>query len=184
MSTALSLAITSLKQGKVIAYPTEAVYGLGCDPANEQAVLSLLKLKQRPVEKGLILVAGDFELLEPFVDLSTLSFERIQQIKQSWPGPVSWILPKSNTCPPWISGRFNSVAVRVSTHPVINELSAQFASAIVSTSANPAGEPPATTVQQIYDMFDKQLAEVIDAPLGNEASPSQIFDAVSGKQIR
>ena len=184
MNSEITSAVTALKQGLVIAYPTEAVYGLGCDPTNEQAVLSLLALKQRPIEKGLILVAGDFELLAPFVDITSLSKQSWLRIMQSWPGAVTWVLPKSKACPAWISGKFDSVAVRVSTHQVVGDLSAKFGLPIVSTSANLAGLEPALNCQQVKLMFNDTLGQVIDAPLGENAQPSKIFDGVTGKQYR
>jgi L-threonylcarbamoyladenylate synthase len=184
MISEMNLAISALKKGLVIAYPTEAVYGLGCDPTNQQAVSSLLKLKQRTVEKGLILVAGDFELLAPFVDISSLSDQMWQQIEQSWPGAVTWVLPKSKHCPSWISGQFDSVAVRVSAHPVVTKLTRDFNLPIVSTSANLAGVAPALNAQQVRTMFEQRLGRIIDAPLGENKTPSKIFDAITGKQLR
>lgn len=184
MSSEIKAAIASLKQGKVIAYPTEAVFGLGCDPTNQQAVLSLLELKRRAVEKGLILVAGDFELLAPFVDTSSLTHCRLQEIVQSWPGAVTWVFPKSKQCPMWISGQFDSVAVRVSAHPIVIDLTKSFNLPIVSTSANVTGVTPALSAQEVHAMFELHPAQVIDAPLGSSKIPSKIFDAVTGQQYR
>jgi len=182
--TDLSLAITSLKQGLVIAYPTEAVFGLGCDPLCQDAVQALLNFKQRPVSKGLILIAGDFKLLAPFVDVEKIPGEIWQKIIQSWPGPYTWVLPKSDACPSWVSGDFSSVAVRVSDHSIVRQLTEQFERPIVSTSANLAGQPPALNAQDVFSMFGDSLGEVIDAPLGDQQQPSQIFDALTGKQFR
>lgn len=184
MAVDLSNAIASLKQGLVIAYPTEAVYGLGCDPLNQSAVQRLLTFKQRPVSKGLILIAGDFELLAPYVDLSAIPSERWLEISSTWPGPYTWVLPKSPLCPAWVSGDFDSVAVRVSNHPVVSELTKQYTRPIVSTSANLTGEIPAINALQVFTMFGDSLGDVIDAPLGEQAQPSQIFEALSGKKLR
>ena len=96
--------IDALNAGGVIAYPTEAVYGLGCDPDNEAAVLALLSIKQRPVEKGLILVAANYSQLLPYVDDKAIPLEKRYQIFSSWPGHVSWVLPASQTAPMWITG--------------------------------------------------------------------------------
>ncbi|NRA59583.1 MAG: Sua5/YciO/YrdC/YwlC family protein [Psychrobium sp.] len=184
MAIDLSSALTSLKQGLVIAYPTEAVYGLGCDPMNQHAVQTLLNHKQRPVKKGLILVAGSFDELAPYVDLSNISDVIWQKINATWPGPYTWVLPKSKLCPSWISGEFDSVAVRVSKHQVIAQLSKSYKGAIVSTSANLAGQTPALNALQVFAMFGNSLGDVIDAPLGDANNPSQIFDALTGKQFR
>ena len=184
MAIDLSAAIASLKQGLVIAYPTEAVYGLGCDPMNQHAVQTLLNLKQRPMKKGLILVAGSFEHLAPYVDLSNIPADVWQKINATWPGPYTWVLPKSTLCPAWISGDFDSVAIRVSANPVIGQLSKSSKGAIVSSSANLAGQEPATNALQVFAMFGDNLGDVIDAPLGQDDRPSQIFDAATGKQCR
>lgn len=184
MNNEYKLAISALQQGRIIAYPTEAVFGLGCDPANEQAVLSLLKIKQRSLSKGLILVAGDFKLLAPFVDINAISDETWNKINTTWPGPVTWVLPKSEKCPGWISGQFNSVAVRVSEHPVIKDLANEFGGALVSTSANPSGVAPAINAQQVSMMFGNALGMIIDAPLGASNKPSEIFDGITGQQFR
>jgi len=182
--TDLSLAITRLKQGRVIAYPTEAVYGLGCDPMCQDAVQTLVDFKRRPINKGLILVAGDFELLAPFVDVVKIPDDMWKKINQSWPGPYTWVLPKSTHCPPWVSGDFDSVAVRVSDHPIVKQLTAQFKQPIVSTSANLAGLAPALNAQQVTSMFGDSLGEIVDAPLGEQRQPSQILDAMTGKRFR
>jgi len=184
MAVDLSSALASLKQGLVIAYPTEAVYGLGCDPLNQHAVQTLLNFKQRPMSKGLILIAGDFDLLAPYVDISAIPKQRWLQISATWPGPFTWVLPKSRLCPSWVSGDFDSVAIRVSDHAVVRQLTQRYNKPIVSTSANLAGEAPASNALQVFAMFGDSLGDVIDAPLGEQMQPSQIFDAVSGKQFR
>lgn len=184
MPDVIDTAIVSLKQGLVIAYPTEAVFGLGCDPLNESAVQSLLDFKQRSVRKGLILIAGDFSLLAPFVDISDLSEEIFQKILATRQEPTTWVIPKSERCPAWISGEFDSVAVRISTHPTVRALSAGFNCPIVSTSANLAGKAPALNAKEVEGMFGLRLGAIVDQPLGNWDQPSRIFDALTGQQFR
>ena len=94
-----------LKNGDVIAYPTEAVFGLGCDPNSEAAVLTLLKLKQRSIDKGLILIASHYQQLLPYIDDSSLNKEQKQLAFTSWPGPVTWIFPKNRTTPYFLTGK-------------------------------------------------------------------------------
>jgi L-threonylcarbamoyladenylate synthase len=179
-----SEAVDALKQGGVIAYPTEAVFGLGCDPCNAAAVAQLLTLKQRPVEKGLILIAADYNQLLPFIDLQRLPDSRRQQILNSWPGPVTWTLPKSAQCPEFISGSFDTVAVRVSAHPVVQTLCLEYGGAIVSTSANLAGDEPARTAATLAPQLVDKLAAVIDRAVGGRAAPSEIRDGVTGAILR
>ena len=123
-----------LHTGGVIAYPTEAVWGLGADPFNSAAVDRLLALKQRSIDKGLIIVAANIEQLESY--LLTLSSQQREQLETSWPGPITWLVPNNNMFPPWICGRYTKVALRVSRHPVVQSLCLAFGGPIVSTSAN------------------------------------------------
>lgn len=176
--------ITPLAAGEVIAYPTEAVFGLGCDPDNEAAVLALLAIKQRPVEKGLILIAANFDQLRPYIDETKISSERLEQIFASWPGHVSWVLPASNHAPSWITGKFTTIAVRVSAHPVVQQLCLAFGKPLVSTSANVAGEPAITDYQQLKCTLGKQVAAIVEGPLGGAKQPSQIRDALTGEIFR
>ncbi|MGL5288697.1 MAG: Sua5/YciO/YrdC/YwlC family protein, partial [Aeromonas sp.] len=90
MPNKFELAVAALQQDGVIAYATEAVFGLGCDPDSEVAVQRLLAIKQRPVEKGLILIAADMAQLQDYIDVSQLSGNQLAQVKASWPGPFTW----------------------------------------------------------------------------------------------
>ncbi len=143
MARTLSIdeAAPLLQRGGLLAYPTEAVWGLGCDPDNEAAVLRLLQLKQRPVEKGLILVAAHLDPLRRWLDLPALPPERLARVAASWPGPHTWVMPAAAGAPAWITGGRDSIAVRISAHPVVVALCEAFGGVVVSTSANRGGEP-------------------------------------------
>lgn len=182
--TTIENAIEQLTAGEVIAYPTEAVYGLGCDPANEQAVLKLLAIKQRPVEKGLILIAANYSQLLPYVNDKAIPLERRYQIFSSWPGHISWVLPASTNAPAWITGKFDTIAVRVSAHPIVQQLCQAYGKPIVSTSANLAGEPAITDYQQLLASIGLKVAAIVDGPLGGAAQPSQIRDGLTGDIFR
>lgn len=171
-----------LRAGGVIAYPTEAVYGLGCDPRNSDAVAALLEIKQRPWQKGMILIAASFEQLQPY--LAPLNSELQSKLSETWPGPVTWLLPAAPTAPWWITGEHNTIAVRVTDHPLVVELCNQFGSAIVSTSANLAGQPPAKSIHQIQKHFDNRLDYILHGSLGGRERPSEIRDGLTGKVIR
>ncbi|HIG36186.1 MAG TPA: tRNA threonylcarbamoyladenosine biosynthesis protein RimN, partial [Oceanospirillaceae bacterium] len=100
----LQCATQNLKLGGVIAYPTEAVWGFGCDPWDDKAVARMLNLKQRPMHKGLILVASQLCQLQPLI--KHLSNAQIEQLRQTWPGPTTWLLPDPESWePPWIKGQ-------------------------------------------------------------------------------
>ena len=182
----LSNALNVLQNQGVIAYPTESVFGLGCDPDCERAIEKILQIKKRPAHKGLILIAANIEQLKNYADFSSLNAMQLAAIKKTWPGPFTWVIAaKKNLCK-LISGDFDSVAVRVSAHPVVQQLCLQFGKPIISTSANLSGLEPCTTSQQVNDMFAKQplLESIIDAPVTGLSAPSQIYDARSGKRLR
>lgn len=172
-----------LCRGEVIAYPTEAVWGLGCSPFDEQAVLKLLKIKQRDFDKGVILVAGDIAQFDDY--LQPLSDEQRQTLKASWPGPHTWIVPDLNhQIPQWIKGRFDSVALRVTDHPVVAGLCKAVGGPIVSTSANPQGKSPAIHQWQVERYFSGQLAAVTAGSIGKNAKPTEIRDLLTGEIVR
>lgn len=185
MLSAVADAAQCLKQGKVLAYPTEAVWGLGCDPYNEQAFLEILKLKQRPIEKGVILLAGHLAQVEHLLD--SLNANIRQQVIASWSQSseraTTWLLPASADIPTWIKGHHPKVAVRVTTHPLCVELCQAFGSFIVSTSANPAGLNPALSLSQAQAYFTEQL-HYLNGELGACREPSRIVDAETGEIIR
>jgi len=170
-----------LHHGAVIAYPTEAVYGLGCDPLNEAAVKRLLALKSRPAEKGLILIAANFEQVSIFIKPIPTKIK--DKLKTSWPGPVTWLLPALEAVPHWLRGDSERIAVRVSDHPVVREICDQFGGAIVSTSANPAGKNPSITAFKVNAYFGRELP-VIHGRLGGLSATTPILDALTGEVVR
>ena len=172
-----------LAQGGVIAYPTEAVFGLGCDPNNEAAVERILTLKQRPRDKGLLLVAADIQQIAPL--LAGLAPEMVSKLEQSWPGPVTWLIPDpDNYYPEWIKGQHSSVAIRVSAHPVVRQLCQAFGQPIVSTSANLADEPEIRCRLILQETFGDKIDFTVEGELGDASQPSTIKDLVTGATLR
>lgn len=180
----LADAAAALKNGGVLAYPTEAVWGLGCDPSNEAAVMRLLAIKRRPVDKGLILIAANLDQLRPFLDLAALPSERLAEVLSTWPGPHTWVMPASPQAPRWVTGAHTGIAVRVSAHPVVVTLCTVFGGALVSTSANRGGEPPPVSLASL----DPDLLAQTDGRLDGETSrldrPTPIRDALTGAVLR
>ncbi|WP_028116939.1 L-threonylcarbamoyladenylate synthase [Ferrimonas senticii] len=174
----------TINQGGVIAYPTEAVFGLGCDPMNQAAVERLLQIKQRPVEKGLILVAASFGQLRPFVDESVLDEARQQQIFSRWPGPYTWVMPVRAGVPKWLTGQFDTLAVRVSDHPAVQDLCCAAGGPVVSTSANLSGQPALTLGGEVVEQLGHLLDGVVMGEVGGNLAPSTIMDARSGDILR
>lgn len=179
----IQLACEALKQGNIIAYPTEAVWGLGCDPFNETAVNKVLRLKDRSINKGLILIAGSVDQFEPL--LSGLSIEHRSKLDASWPGHITWLVPDpGQLIPQWIKGSHQSVAIRVSAHPVVQELCSTFAGPLVSTSANVAGEEEIRSRVILKDQFADNIACIVDGEIGQAAKPSEMRELYSGNVIR
>ena len=174
-------AVKAIRRGEVIAYPTEAVFGLGCDPWDEEAVLTLLDIKQRPWHKGLILVASDFNQINDFV--APLSSEILQQLEATWPGPVTWVLPARETTPAYLTGDHDSIAIRVTAHPIAKQLCDAAGHALVSTSANLAGLPPAKYHRQVRWQLP-EIKTIVHGQCGNADKPSQIRDALTGQILR
>lgn len=171
-----------LHRGGVIAYPTEAVWGLGCNPFDPDAVDYLLSLKQRPQSKGLILIAASIDQIEPFID--HLDDLQRQRLKNSWPGPVTWLVPDNHRAPPAITGDFDTLALRVTAHPIAAALCRAFGGPIVSTSANIQGRPPARTRLEVRRYFRNALDAMTPGEIGNQANPSEIRHLVSGQIVR
>ncbi|WP_439844103.1 Sua5/YciO/YrdC/YwlC family protein [Aeromonas dhakensis] len=184
MSKEFELAVAALQHDGVIAYATEAVFGLGCDPDSEAAVQRLLAIKQRPVEKGLILIAADLAQLQDYIDLDQLTSEQLARVEASWPGPFTWIMPARPDTPAWLTGQFDTLAVRVTAHPQVQALCRAFGKPLVSTSANLTGEEPARRLADIGELLVSQLAYILPGEVGGQANPSEIKDARTGAVIR
>lgn len=179
----LSQASARLKKGEVIAYPTEAVFGLGCDPDCQSAVMTLLQLKQRSIDKGLILIASHFKQLIPYIDETALTIEQQQKAIASWPGPITWLMPKNKTTPYFLTGQYNSIAVRVTNHPLVCQLCDLFGKPLVSTSANLSGHEPCRTVIEVTKQFGDTLP-ILQGETGQRSQPSEIRDIKTGQIIR
>jgi len=180
---AISSIVDVLKKEYVIAYPTEAVFGVGCDPDSETAVKRLLELKQRPMEKGLILIAANFEQLKPYIDDAALTPEQREAVFACWPGPVTFVFPAKASTPRWLTGRFNSLAVRVTNHPQVIALCEAFGKPLVSTSANLSGLEPCRTAQEVLAQFGENFP-VLHGTTGGRQNPSEIRDALTGALFR
>jgi L-threonylcarbamoyladenylate synthase len=177
-------AITCLTQGEVILYPTEAVFGLGCDPDNQQAVEKLLAIKQRPVEKGLILIADNYGQLLKYVDDAKIPMDKRANIFSSWPAAITWVMPASKDTSKWLTGQFDTIAVRVTNHPTVKRLCQEFGKPLVSTSANLTGQETVISIEQAKAQFAEQVSFYVDEPLGGNTQPSTIKDAMTGKIFR
>lgn len=179
----LTQAKRCIEAGGIVAYPTEAVYGLGCDPLDAQAVLRLLRIKRRKLEQGLILIGSRFEHVAPFI--GAIGQRALERVRRSWPGPHTWLLPAAPAVPPWIRGAHTSVALRVTAHPLAAALCETVGGAIVSTSANRHGQPPARSALQLrLGLLGPEIDFILAGTTGSALRPTAIRDALSGQTIR
>ena len=167
------------KSGGVFAYPTESVFGLGCNPDNEEAVMRLLAIKNRPASKGLILIASDFSQVEKYLEPLATPQKKLTQASQT-----TYIFPAKQSTPRWLRGNFDGLAIRVTKHPLAKELCDALGSALVSTSANISGLEPAMTVDEVSLQLGSKIDAILDGELGNLSKPSEIRDSISGEKIR
>lgn len=181
MSLALRRAVRALEDGGVIAYPTEAVWGLGCDPADPLACARLLALKRRPVEKGLIVIAARLEDLGDW--LAPVPAAQAQKALQSWPGPYTWLWPVTAAAPVWVTGGQPRLAIRLTAHPLARALCEAFGP-LISTSANRSGETPARSASQVRLRFGQRLDALLPGATGGAARPTEIRDLLSGEVLR
>ena len=178
----MGAAAALLRGGGVLAYPTEGVYGLGCDPDNRAAFERIFAMKRRSPEQGVLLIAADFRQLADWIgDAPDAALERA---RAAWPGAHTFIFPRSPRVPEWVAGGHEGIALRVTAHAPSAALCRAFGGPIVSTSANRHGEPPARSAQEAASLFGNALDGVLDAPLGGLDRPTPITDAVSGAIIR
>ncbi len=178
----IAQAVRVLRAGAVLAYPTEAVFGLGCDPIDEQAVHRILAMKRRAVGKGLIVIGARLDHVAPFI--APLSPNERAQLLASWPGPVTWLAPAAPSAPYWLTGGQATIAVRVSAHPIAAALCNRFSGAIVSTSANKTGQAPARSALATRLAFGVDVDYVMPGACGGRAMPSEIRELTSGAVIR
>lgn len=171
-----------LEAGQVIAYPTEAVYGLGCDMFHAEAVSHLLALKQRPEDKGVIVLVANWEQVWPLVERAAISKAQLEAAEKTWPGFVTWVFPKSKEVPSFISGGHPGIAIRMSAHPVAHALCRK--GPIVSTSANVAGLPPARDIHALSQFFPEGVSGVVAGDLGGNFAVSEIYNILDGSALR
>ncbi len=157
--------VKTLKNGGIIAYPTESVFGLGCDPFNESAVMKLLALKKRSMDKGLILIASEWDQVSTLTDHPMMTLET----------PCTFLYPAIKKAPKWITGNSSKIALRLTQHPIVKKLCDAWGGALVSTSANISTQNPARTYQEIMDQFPTGIDLIVEGELGSLKNPTPII---------
>lgn len=171
-----------ISAGGIIAYPTEAVYGLGCDPFNEKALAQLLKIKQRPATKGFIIIVSSWQQMQALVQ--PLDAKLLEKVYSTWPGPVTWLFPVLPNISQQLRGNHDRIAIRMTAHPIAKQICHFLDMAIISTSANISQQPPLTTAKQVKQCFGDKIDHIVAGPVGNLAKPTVIRDVISGETIR
>ena len=171
-----------LYSGGVIAYPTEGVWGFGCLVGNQYGAAQILALKKRSVAKGMILVASDISQLADY--LTGLEPVQINKLDESWPGPVTWLIPDNGVAPAWVVGENDTLAVRVSAHPVIQAICSATGAAMISTSANTSGREPARNILRLRQTFIRGIDYIYPGELGSLDRPTEIRHLETNQIIR
>ena len=178
----INKAVEALRQGRVIAYPTESVYGLGCDPFNPHAVTQILTLKNRSIKKGFILIASEWKQIAALTQ--PLDPKILAQVFRTWPGPVTWIFPATAEVPYWLRGDRATIAIRVTAHPLARLLCFHFGGPIVSTSANLERQPLVRDVKMLRVIFGNKINIILEAALGASKRPTEIRDVITAEVLR
>jgi len=170
-----------LKRGGLIAYPTESCYGIGCDPNNRDAVLRLLKLKQRSSRQGLILIASNYHQVTHY--LAPVTPAEQAKIINTNSVAITYLMPARNTAPRWLRGAHDTLAVRFTSHPFAKQLCHSMNCTLVSTSANRKGQRATKTQVECRQMFGKNIM-LLPGRLGKHKRPSRIIMWEGGNIIR
>jgi L-threonylcarbamoyladenylate synthase len=170
-----------LNKGGVIAYPTESVFGLGCDPNNLQALEKILRIKRRPAAKGLIILVSDISQAEPFIQ--PLIQDQIKQLNQKQPRATTWLIPRKPNLSTLLCGNHEKLAVRITDHPIAKAICEFNNSALVSTSCNLSGRPEMKTMLEVRNKVGAQIDHVVNGSCGKQ-KPSQIIDLETGQILR
>ena len=178
---ALNRIVGELARGAVIGYPTDTVWGLGCHPLLAASVARILNIKGREPGKGLILLSSRLEYCLPYLDANEADLAPLLAPADH---PVTWLVPASPTCPPWIRGDHPGVAVRITDHPAVEHLCAGLEAPLVSTSANRSGRPTVRSALQMRRQFGGQIDFVITGFDTGGNIPSEIKSLSSGTVVR
>lgn len=178
---ALNRFTRAVSRGAVFGYPTDTIWGFGCHPLIANSVNRILQIKNRGPEKGLILLSSRIEYCAAYLDADA---QQLESIRLPCERPTSWLVPASAFCPPWISGNFPTVAIRITDHPLLQILCDRLQAPIVSTSANRAGRPPVRNSLQMRKQFCDELDFIVSGFAAGSGRPSEIKSFSSGATLR
>ena len=180
----ISEIISALKAGEVLVYPTETVYGLGCDATNSEAVNKIFAIKKRQQEKSVLVIAADLSMMMDYIEWSP----KLQELSDKyWPGPLTVVAPIKfqNDLAPGVIAQDNTIAFRVTDHPLAHELSEKLGRPIVSTSANIAAAANPYEIEDVIEMFANENDQpdiIIDGGILPHHLPSTIVK-IKGEEV-
>lgn len=169
-----------IRHGGIIAYPTDTVYGLGCDPYNADAVEKINLIKQRPLNKYFILLASDIKQVQPLLHTTKAQQKLITQSDE----PTSWIVNASPNAPEWLTNKSHTITIRISHSPTVQKLCSALGHPIISTSANISGRRPAKNALELYQFFYKKVDKILLANKPLTTKPSKIIRLCDNYIIR
>ena len=158
----INTAAAILRDGGLVAMPTETVYGLAADALNGEAVRRIFEAKGRPMDNPLIVHVAEFSDIERLRLVSEIPEKAIRLAKAFWPGPLTIIMKKGSVIPDEVSAGLDTVAIRIPSHPTARALIKTSALALAAPSANTSGKPSPTTAQHVIDDMDGRIEAVLD----------------------
>jgi len=176
--------VNAIREGKVIVYPTESVYGFGCDPMQPQAIEKIIALKKRPSHKGFILIISHISQLDLYLDKDKVTERNWGVVEKSWPGPVTWILPAKKDVNDFLLGPNQTIAIRMTAHPISKALCDEMNGAIVSTSVNRSEQAPIKQPEIIQSQFSGNISGIVAGDLGTQSKPSWVIDFATQSVLR
>ncbi|MBQ2700257.1 MAG: threonylcarbamoyl-AMP synthase [Clostridia bacterium] len=172
-SSSIAAAASLLRQGQLVAFPTETVYGLGANALDAQAVLSIFAAKGRPADNPLIVHVAEIEDLEPLCQVTDLAK---QLMAAFWPGPLTLLLKKKSVVPMEVTAGLDTVAVRMPSHPVAHQLLAACRVPVAAPSANRSGKPSPTLAQHVWDDMNGRIPMILDGGSCQVGVESTVLD--------
>jgi L-threonylcarbamoyladenylate synthase len=169
-----------IKNGGIIAYPTDTIYGLGCDPYNADAVERINIIKQRPLNKQFILLAGDIEQVRTLISITVEQEKIITQDAE----PTSWVVSASEQAPAWLTDRNHMLTIRISRHDEVKKLCRALGHAVISTSANISGKRPAKNAIELHKYFHQEVDKILLSNKAQATRPSKIIRLCDNYIIR
>lgn len=176
----LQEAVTIIKQGGVVAFPTETYYGLAVDPFNEAALDKLFTLKKRPDNKPLLTLIPGVDQLLTLADAVPSCFSPLMLL---WPAPLTLVFPARKGLSDRLTAGTETIGVRISSHPVARDFVELCAQPVTATSANLSGAPAANSAQEVAAQFSTGLDYIIDGGKTPGGAGSTLVGCVAGRPI-